>query len=172
MSVTISANLQISNCAIDRKLGRRLHLVCAHHRRRGLRSGAGLCCGCSDDIEFLPQQSLHLSGPPPARSGVAAGPVHLLCDLRPRHGRECRHRRLNVFQERGLLARRPCRRRRRISLELRRLLGFHVETKIRIASEGSLIPRISVGNRYLLDQRRQFNCRLEWSRRWKRGRLC
>ncbi len=36
-------------------------LGCAHHRRRGLRSGAGLCCGCSDDIEFLPQQSLHLS---------------------------------------------------------------------------------------------------------------
>ena len=105
-------------------------LVCAHHRRRGLRSGAGLCCGCSDDIEFLPKQSLHLPGPTPARCRVAAGPVHLLCDLRPRYGRQCRHRRLCLFQERGLVARRPGRRRRRIGLELCRLVGFHLEAKI------------------------------------------
>jgi hypothetical protein len=54
----------------------------------------------------------------------AARAVLLLCDLRPRRGRECRHRRLFLFQERGLVARRPCRHRRRIGLELCRPAFF------------------------------------------------
>jgi hypothetical protein len=43
----------------------------------------------------------------PARSRGAAGAVHFPCDLRPRHGRECRHRALSLFQEQGLMARGP-----------------------------------------------------------------
>jgi dolichol-phosphate mannosyltransferase len=58
-------------------------VVCAHRGRGDLRSGASLCFRCGDDVEFLPQQPVHLSKPPPARSSVAARARHFLCDLRP-----------------------------------------------------------------------------------------
>jgi putative flippase GtrA len=32
-----------------------------------------LCCGRGDDVEFLPQQSVHVSRPTPASYGIAAG---------------------------------------------------------------------------------------------------
>ena len=99
------------------------------------------CCHSGYDVEFLSQQSLHLSGPTPPRFRAGARAVHLLCDLRPRRGRECRDRRLCLFQERGLVARGPCRRRRRIGLELCHFFCFHLEAKItRLLYALSLIP--------------------------------
>src|SRR6266851_6480768 len=66
---------------------------------------------------------------------VLRGLFDLLCNLRPRCGREYRHRRLRLFQERGLVARRPCRRRGRIGLELCRLFRLHLEEKISSRNE-------------------------------------
>jgi hypothetical protein len=124
------------------RIGRRASRRPASKGPYGGRFSRGLCGAFPDrDSRFFWISWHHRRGRyesarcPASFANGSTARANSLCDLRPRHGRECRHRRLHLFQERDLVARRPCRRRRRIGLELRRLFSLHVVTKIRIGSE-------------------------------------
>ncbi len=98
-----------------------------------LRGSADRRRDSSDDLQLLSEQRLHLSRSTVARMAACSRTFVVLPDLQYWRGGEYRDCHLRVPYGPNLVGRGHRRRSRRLSMELRRLLGFHLEETLAIS---------------------------------------